>query len=321
VQIAAKDCIACIDPLAIEDLDPLMHFLFDPARLKVLHSGRQDLEFFYDRDKTLPGPLFDTQIAAGLLAVGDQLGYGALVHRLLDVELAKEHTRTDWRKRPLSVGQLTYAGDDVRYLSDIYENLRDALEERGRLHWVEEECLALVDPANYSQDPENAWSRLKGVGRLSPSERNVARVIGAWREEQAIRLDKPRRWIMGDSLILDLARIDPEDPGCLDRVEGLKTPWLRRQQETFLRLVRIAHAAPQDTWPTSAGRRRLTREEEVAAKATLQTVRDLSETLKITSSMLATRRDVEDFVRDPESSRMSSGWRRDVLWERLHGDP
>ena len=64
IQIAAGDHIACIDPLTIDNLDPLLDLLYDTSKTKVLHAARQDLEIFYQLRKTLPQPLFDTQVAA-----------------------------------------------------------------------------------------------------------------------------------------------------------------------------------------------------------------------------------------------------------------
>lgn len=46
IQIASKDLLACIDPLALPDLQPFLDWLNDPKRLKVLHAAWQDLGNF-----------------------------------------------------------------------------------------------------------------------------------------------------------------------------------------------------------------------------------------------------------------------------------
>ena len=79
IQIATDDLIACVDPIAIDDISALMNIIHDTNKLKVLHAARQDYEIFYDLDKKLPQPLFDSQLAASLLGLGDQVGYGALL--------------------------------------------------------------------------------------------------------------------------------------------------------------------------------------------------------------------------------------------------
>lgn len=69
LQIAADGHVACIDPQALPDLGPLLDILYDPKVTKVLHAARQDMEIFHQRYGRLPAPVFDTQIAAPLLAM------------------------------------------------------------------------------------------------------------------------------------------------------------------------------------------------------------------------------------------------------------
>ena len=96
VQAAIAGHCFLIDPLALDDLRPLMAFLADRKRLKVLHSARQDLEVLSQPHlhtaSSVPGPLFDTQIAAALLGYPAQIGYGNLVEQRLGRTLAKGHT-------------------------------------------------------------------------------------------------------------------------------------------------------------------------------------------------------------------------------------
>ena len=82
----------------------------------VVHSARQDIEVIYQAAEQMPGSLFDTQIAAGLLGHAPQMGYATLVNELFDVEIPKSHTRADWSRRPLSDAVMQYAAEDVEYL-------------------------------------------------------------------------------------------------------------------------------------------------------------------------------------------------------------
>src|SRR5262249_38093105 len=69
IQAASADFCTVIDPLALPDLEPLWRFLAERRRTKVLHAARQDLEVLATatRGQPIPGPIFDTQIAAALL--------------------------------------------------------------------------------------------------------------------------------------------------------------------------------------------------------------------------------------------------------------
>ena len=47
IQIASDTLVACIDPLSITDLSPLVTLLRQTTTLKVLHAARQDLEVLW----------------------------------------------------------------------------------------------------------------------------------------------------------------------------------------------------------------------------------------------------------------------------------
>ncbi len=99
LQLADPAGPLCVDPLALEDLGPLVAVLSAPQPLKVMHASRQDIEVLFPAVGPVQ-PIFDTQIAAALTGLPAQIGYGELVKRLLDHELSKAHTRTDWSRRP-----------------------------------------------------------------------------------------------------------------------------------------------------------------------------------------------------------------------------
>ena len=115
IQIASTEVVACIDPLSISEMQPLWDLLLNQDCLKVLHAARQDLEIFHHLLGEIPQPVFDTQLVATVLGYGEQIGYGNLIKKVLNIDLNKGHARTDWLQRPLSPEQLDYAADDVRY--------------------------------------------------------------------------------------------------------------------------------------------------------------------------------------------------------------
>jgi ribonuclease D len=182
VQVASDADCYLVDPLAGLDLGPLLAALADRAKPKVLHAARQDLEVLLNVGGLVPGPVFDTQVAAAMLGMPPQVGYAELVARQLGHSIDKGQTRTDWSRRRLSDAQLAYAADDVHHLLQLHTDLAVALQEKDRGHWHAEECAALEDPALYRTEPASAWRRLKGLGRLHPAEQAVARALAGWRD-------------------------------------------------------------------------------------------------------------------------------------------
>ena len=148
IQVCNGEVAACIDPLQLQQLDPLLDVLYDGSTLKVLHAARQDLEIFLHDYGHLPMPVFDTQPAAALLGHGDQIGYANLVKQLLQIDLPKDQSRTDWSQRPLDEQQIRYALDDVVYLGRLYLHMRGHLFDRERpedVSWSElEDAWALA---------------------------------------------------------------------------------------------------------------------------------------------------------------------------------
>jgi len=205
IQVASDETRACVDPLAPIDLQPLAELLARPGQPSILHAASQDLEVLHQQLGVLPAALFDTQIAAALCGMGDQIGYATLVDRLFGVQLDKAHSRTDWSRRPLSDEQIRYAIDDVRYLPEAHAILGERLTQLGRLAWLEEDCAAMLDPDRWSPQPLEAWRRLKGWQRLPAAAFPRLRQLAAWREERAARLDRPRRWVMEDDTLVQLA--------------------------------------------------------------------------------------------------------------------
>jgi ribonuclease D len=318
VQLASLEHCVLVDPLALADLEPLWAFLTDRSRLKVLHAARQDLEVLAARaPHAVPlAPLFDTQIAAALLGESAQIGYGALVSARLGTALAKGHTRTDWTRRPLSAEQLDYAADDVQYLAALYLDLRAELERAGKLAWLEQEADELARIETFRIEPEQAWKRLKGLDRLRPEQRATAKLLAAWREELAIKYDKPRGWILSDEALREISERMPKNVQALSRLRSLPEGLIRKRGEELVEIV----ARGEQTKATEPQAARPFRPEptQLALVAKLMDfVRSHANSLKVSPQLLATRRDVEQLVFSGRTERLMQGWRRDAVGERL----
>lgn len=244
VQVAIPGKIACIDPIAISDLNPLDELLLDKKVLKLMHAGRQDLEIFFDRTGEVPEPLFDTQVAAALLGMGEQTGYALLVEKLCNVSLAKTHVRTDWMHRPLASDVIAYAADDVRYLDQIYRSLDRSLIDKGRRKWLEEEQALILSPTTYEPNIDNTWLRVKGHNKINGHSLPVLQLLAKWRECEARETDRPRRWVLSDEIIINIARQRPQKMVDLERMRGLEDRVRKKHGKQLLALVVEAKKAP-----------------------------------------------------------------------------
>ena len=216
----SEEDIHLIDVLAVDDLAPLGRLLEDPDVVKILHDAQQDLTILRRATGGRPQNIFDTQRAAGFAGLRSSISLVGLLRAVLDVDLPKTESRTDWLRRPLSKRQTAYALDDVRYLPALREALLDRVAQKGHLDWLGEELAAYDDPTLYDEkEPQEQYKRLSGTGRLGLKDLAVLRELAAWREEEARRRDRPRGFVAPDAALVSWARRKPRSP---ERVEPAK---------------------------------------------------------------------------------------------------
>ncbi len=247
LQLATEKVTAIIDPLSITDMTPVFDLLYDPAITKVFHAARQDLEIFFNIKRAVPQPVFDTQIAAVLLGYDKGIGYANLVEKVLGITLEKAHTRTQWKTRPLSANQLRYAADDVIYLARVYQKFAQELISSGRLPELEPEFTALGNPELYEPDPQTLWMKIRESVRMSGTKLAVLKQLAAWREITARAANRPRKWILSDQALIDMAYKLPANNEELSRIKDMPEGVVKRQGETLLKLIAAAQAVNPDT--------------------------------------------------------------------------
>jgi ribonuclease D len=317
LQVANPEVIACIDPLALPSLDPLLDILYDPAITKVLHAAHQDLEIFFEMRDAVPGPIFDTQIAATLLGQGEQVGYGALVKEVLGVELEKAHTRADWCQRPLHAAQLAYAADDVRYLCEVYTSQLAQLRQLDRESWLAADFAEMSDPARYRNPPQLAWQRVKGTNRLRGEQLAVLQQLAAWREEQAQRSDRPRRWVLKDEILLDLARHMPQETSAMQRIRGLEEGTIARHGKALLQTIREGRAMPKEQWPEVKQGERLPVEQDALVDIMMALLRERCREQSISPGAVTGRRELEKLIMGERDIPLLHGWRAVIAGNSL----
>lgn len=317
VQVATPDEAACIDPLAIDDLSPLLALLADERITKVMHACRQDMEIFYHLSGRAPAPVFDTQVAAPLLGYPDQVGYANLVKEITGVALDKLHTRTDWSKRPLGAAQLRYAADDVIHLVDIYRRIVAELQALGRLDWLAEDFRQLSDPALYEVVPGTVWQRVKAASRLKGASLSVLQALAAWREETARRRDRPRGWLLRDDAMVDIARHRPVTLEALQAIRGLGEGLLNRSGTELLGVISEAVTHKPQPLPDTGRRERLSVAQEALVDVMTAVVRIAADENRLNPSVLAGRRDLEALLLDDSASPVLHGWRYRLVGTRL----
>lgn len=323
IQIATDTQIACIDPLAIKNIDPLLDILYDQHILKLMHAARQDMEIFYFMRNALPCPLFDTQIAATILGSGDQIGYSTLIEEFAGIKLDKAHARTDWQQRPLQTAQLQYAADDVRFLIQVYPIIRDKLIALNRLDWLNEDFDTLCQPALYEIRQDTLWQRVSGHQRLKGNKLAIVQQLAIWREQQAKQHNRPRKWIMSDDLLIAVAKQCPTSAAEFNNIRGIPPRLIEQHQSTLLEILARAVKLPQDQWPVLKIHRS-TAEQGAVCDAAMALLRLRSTENNISPTALSSRKEVEKIIMGERDTPLLIGWRAELagnaILELLNGE-
>ncbi len=313
IQISDGNEAAAIDPLVDGvDLDPLLDLLVDNEEvLKVFHAGGQDVEIIHNMTGKTPHPIFDTQIAAMALGPSEQIGYANLIDSWLGVTLDKGARFTDWSRRPLNDRQLKYAIGDVTHLSEVFPRMLEKLKETNRGMWINVEMEKLADPANYINDPEHAWKRVKSQGRNLETLGRL-KSLAAWREREAQSKDLPRGRIVRDETLADIAAHPPKDQFKLGQVRGLSNGWKNNDiGERLMEALEDAQPLSRDDLPQKNGRRPKHGKENALVADLLKLLLKIRSTeLNVASRLLARAEDLERIVAgEREDVSLLEGWR------------
>ncbi|MEG8017385.1 ribonuclease D [Sphingomonas sp. LR55] len=315
IQIADDKEAAAIDPMAPGiDLKPLLDLLVENHDvLKVVHAGGQDIEIVYNLTGKTPFPLFDTQVAAMALGQGEQIGYSNLVDSWLGIAVDKGARFTDWARRPLDARQIEYAIGDVTHLSKIFPKMLERLRKTGRGVWLDQEMERLGDIANYANDPDLAWKRVRISGR-KPEVLGRLKALARWRELEAQAKDLPRGRIVKDETLGDMAGHPPKKQADLARVRGLSATWAGNDIGGRL-MAAIEEAQPlgEDEMPPRDDRKPgLGKEGSLVADLLKLLLKIRSRDIDVASKLLARTDELEALAAGVRTGLpMLEGWRFD----------
>ncbi len=317
LQVATSDAIWLVDPLAGIDLSEIWQALTDPDREIVAFAARQELLFGLRFAGRLPGRLFDPQIAAGLLGFGYPLSHTNLVQKVINVRVQGGEAYSDWRKRPLSKRQSEYAADDVRQLLTIRRALIEQATGLGRLDWLSSESQAFADRVKEAESEERWWRTSGGSGL---NRRALARLqeLWRWRDDTARAANRPPKRVLGDDLLVAIAKRGPRDLEGLLALRGLDRPQLRKVGGEILTASLAGDEVPEDELP------QLRRRDDPAQVAILGQlaailVNSLAVENEVDAALLATTADLQEFIRgqlglsDGKASPLLEGWRGEVF--------
>ncbi|MFK3643820.1 ribonuclease D [Pseudomonas protegens] len=321
LQIGDGQRAYLIDPLTIDNWQPLAALLENPAVVKVVHACSEDLEVLLRLTGSLPAPLFDTQLAAAYLNLGFSMGYSRLVQEFLGIDLPKGETRSDWLQRPLSETQVSYAAEDAVHLAQVFTELRPRLSE-DKYRWVLEDGAELVANLRREVDPYEVYREAKLAWKLSRAQLAVLRELCAWREREARARNLPRNRIVREHALWPLAKTQPDNLSALAKIEDMHPRTVRQDGEFLLDLIKRTASVGPDQWPPA-----VPEPLPIEAAALLKRLKAVgqaqAERLGIAPEVMLRKKTLESLLKSgfpngpyqlPDSLR---GWRRELMGQAL----
>ena len=317
VQISDGRTAWLVDPQAVGSLEPLAQLMANTTITKILHSSSEDLEVLMYTLGQLPEPLVDTQIASAMLGQPLQMAYQHAVKWLFDVAVEKDQTRSNWCRRPLHSSQLRYAAMDVVLLPMMLQKIGPQLEEAGRWEWLVEDVDRMKRNSLTPVEPEKAYLRFPGIGRMDEPGLKALQALAAWREKTAKLKNRARGFVISDSGLMHLARLRPSSEKEIREIGEIHPGALKRYQTRLLQLITDS----QSSTITVENIEKLSNNQHRQLKAMRHFVSESAQELGVDPALLASRRELEKLIRAAATGQQIPerflGWRKEIITEDL----
>ena len=323
VQLAAGATQAIIDPLKVRSLGPFWQLLSDGNQKTIVHAGREEVGFCLRATGKIPANLFDVQIAAGLIGLEYPAGYRTLVKKLLHKSPAKDQTRSDWQKRPLSKRQLEYAMGDVLYLERMEQKISNKLQKLDRVSWFEEEMQSWLVQVQESHDRKK-WRRVSGISGLPRRNKAIVRDLFFWRERTASKRNLPVKRVLRDDLIIEMAKHPPADIEQIRNIRGMERGDLRKVLPEIAACVKTGVECPEDELPVSQPRTEMPPQLNMLGQLLSSALQSICHRSQIATSIVGNPSDVREMIahrlqlrghEDPP--RLTQSWRAELVGNLL----
>lgn len=249
-QINVDNQVYLLDGTTL-DLTEFLHKIFN-AQQNVFHACSEDIDliYHYTQQKALEN-VFDTQVGMSFLGHGLQVSYQNALKQMLEIDIEKDQTRSNWLARPLSSKQLLYAANDVHYLMQLAEKIKLDLNSKSLLDFALQDCQFLTREIGEETPTALLY---QDVGNYRHSRRQLMQLqqLAVWREQIAKALNQPRSFILKNATMIDLVEKFPRNNFQLSQVKDIRANIVRDHGKTILDLLKFL--PEQSDWPLRLAR-------------------------------------------------------------------
>jgi len=317
IQVGTNKKAWIIDALAKNlDLTAFFDILKNKKIIKVFHACRQDIEIFYHLMHQMPTPIFDTQIGAMVCGYGDNVSYQQLVKDYVGIELDKGMRITDWSHRPLNKDQEKYALHDVIELQDIYQKMMDEICGTNRLDWIQEEMQHLTSSNLYEPDIVHIMTKMRVPFKKKENIHLCARLC-EWREKMAQEKDRPRKYILTDEAILEIAASSPKNAEELEVLRTISNGFSKSDLgKSLLEVLDLVIKEEPIEWHLPE-KINLTPTQKNCMEALKLLLNVVSEQERVAPYLVATSDNLAHYAKGQENVPFMKGWRHQLFGQKV----
>ncbi len=249
VQINVGDHIYLLDAPKLQ-LQELWQALGE-VDIAIWHACGEDLGIFYLLSGCPPlTNIFDTQIALAYLTGQLQMGYQQALDDQLDMHIDKEHSQSDWLRRPLSEEQEQYAIDDVRFLPALYLSLEYELKKQGLYHYVWDDCQLYAHELYEAQHvaDEDMYLTMADY-RYNSQQMAILQAVATWREQLARATNQPRTFVIKKQAVREIITEKPNTMREMAHKTTMHRSMLRLYGEELLDIIKQAKESHPAEYP------------------------------------------------------------------------
>jgi ribonuclease D len=296
IQIYDGANLGVIDPTQPLDFDGLFELFKDNQITKVIHSPSEDIEVFQRFAGFVPEPLFDTQFALLLLGEGNCVGFANMVKNLLNIDIDKSESRTNWLQRPLTQEQLDYAASDVFYLLPCYNLIKTQIDERQWRHIVEEESALVARKRAHRLPDDELYLDISNAWQLKPRDLAVLKILAAWRQKKAEQKNLALSHIFKEHNMIEVAKRRPTSLNSLRNVPGVEPMEVNRYGKEILACIEAGKMISEDACPEKVKRLIDFPEYKKALKQIKHTLMKVSEEHGLPFEVLASKKQMNQVI-------------------------
>ena len=126
---------------------------------------------------------------------------------------------------------------DVVLLPEMLRTLQPKLEQAGRWTWLQEDVSRMQRTALSPVDPDKAYQRFAGIGRMDQATLQALKYLARWREETASDKNRARGFVISDAGMLQLASMKPSSVEQIKAIEDIHPVALSRYGNHLLQVI------------------------------------------------------------------------------------